>query len=122
MCQGAISGLIDLKESSTSRTVYGHDEFYGASSRSIYNLWRESPVQKSGGTFGGTLYDGRDLKMARFSTQDISGILPNTGMLWPGGAIGYTGGTFIQHNKKLSARYINHSLLLKKDSIRSREG
>ena len=38
LCQGAISGLIDLKESSTSRTVYGHDEFYGASSRSIYNL------------------------------------------------------------------------------------
>ena len=47
LCQGAISGLIDLKESSTSRTVYGHDEFYGASSRSIYNLWRESPVQKT---------------------------------------------------------------------------
>lgn len=52
LCQGAISGLIDLKESSTSR-MYRHDEFYGASSRSIYNLWRESPVQKTGGTFGG---------------------------------------------------------------------
>ena len=54
---------------------------------------------EAGGTFGGTLYDGRDLKMARFSTQDISGLLPNIGMLWPGGAIGYTGGAFIQHNK-----------------------
>ena len=45
---------------------------------------------EAGGAFGGTLYDGRDLKMARFSTQDISGILPNTGMLWSGGAIGYS--------------------------------
>lgn len=54
---------------------------------------------EAGGAFGGTLYDGRDLKMIRFSTQDISGLLPNVGMLWPGGAIGYTGGVFIQHNK-----------------------
>ena len=60
---------------------------------------------EAGGTFGGTLYDGRDLKMARFSTQDISGILPNTGMLWPGGAIGYTGGAFIQHNKNSFVSY-----------------
>ena len=54
---------------------------------------------EAGGTFGGTLYDSRDLKMLRFSTSDIIGLLPNVGMLWPGGAIGYTGGAFVQHNK-----------------------
>ena len=54
---------------------------------------------EAGGTFGGTLYDSRDLKMLRFSTSDIVGLLPNVGLLWPGGAIGYTGGTFVQHNK-----------------------
>jgi hypothetical protein len=58
-----------------------------------------------GGTFGGTLYDSRDLKMIKFSTQDISGLLPNIGMLWPGGAIGYTGGTFLQHNKNSYVSY-----------------
>ncbi len=52
-----------------------------------------------GGTFGGTLYDGRDLKMINFSTQDISGLLPNIGMLWPGGAIGYSGGGYLNYNK-----------------------
>ena len=60
---------------------------------------------EAGGNFGGTLYDGRDLKMARFSMQDISGILPNIGMLWPGGAIGYTGGGFIQYNRNSYVSY-----------------
>jgi hypothetical protein len=54
---------------------------------------------EAGGSFGGTLYDSRDLKMLRFSTNDIVGLLPNVGLLWPGGAIGYTGGAFVQHNK-----------------------
>ena len=66
-----------------------------------------------GGTFGGTLYDSRDLKMLRFSTADISPIIPNVGMLWPVGALGYTGSAFIQHNKnsyvseKLSLNYMH---------------
>ncbi|MDA8819474.1 hypothetical protein N9N66_02655 [Schleiferiaceae bacterium] len=60
---------------------------------------------EAGGTFGGTLYDGRDLKMARFSTQDILEGLPNIGMLWPGGAIGYTGGAFIQYNRNSYVSY-----------------
>ena len=54
---------------------------------------------EAGGSFGGTLYDSRDLKMLRFSTSDIVGLLPNVGLLWPGGSIGYTGSAFIQHNK-----------------------
>jgi hypothetical protein len=54
---------------------------------------------EAGGSFGGTLYDSRDLKMLRFSTSDIMSLIPNVGMLWPGGAIGYTGGAFVQHNK-----------------------
>jgi hypothetical protein len=37
--------------------------------------------------------------MLRFSTSDIVSLLPNVGVLWPGGAIGYTGGSFVQHNK-----------------------
>ena len=59
-----------------------------------------------GGVFGGTLYDSRDLKMARFSTYDISPVLPNIGMLWPGGSIGYTGGVYSQlnHNSYVSYR------------------
>ncbi|MDA8566758.1 hypothetical protein N9K89_04430 [Schleiferiaceae bacterium] len=60
---------------------------------------------EAGGTFGGTLYDGRDLKMARFSTADILDGLPNIGMLWPGGAIGYTGGAFIQYNRNSFVSY-----------------
>ena len=60
---------------------------------------------EAGGTFGGTLYDSRDLKMIRFSTSNISSLLPNIGMLWPGGAIGYTGGAFIQHNKNSFVSY-----------------
>ena len=60
---------------------------------------------EAGGTFGGTLYDGRDLKMARFSTQDILDGLPNVGMLWPGGSIGYTGGAFIQYNRNSYVSY-----------------
>ena len=60
---------------------------------------------EAGGTFGGTLYDGRDLKMARFSTADILDGLPNVGMLWPGGAIGYTGGAFIQYNRNSFVSY-----------------
>ena len=60
---------------------------------------------EAGGTFGGTLYDGRDLKMARFSTADILEGLPNIGMLWPGGAIGYTGGAYIQYNRNSFVSY-----------------
>ena len=60
---------------------------------------------EAGGTFGGTLYDSRDLKMIRFSTNDIIGLLPNIGLLWPGGAIGYTGSAFIQHNKSSYVSY-----------------
>ena len=52
-----------------------------------------------GGSFGGSLYDSRDLKLLRFSTSDISGLLPNIGLMWPVGAIGYTGGAFLQNNK-----------------------
>lgn len=64
-----------------------------------------TPSWEAGGTFGGSLYDSRDLKMLRFSTSDISSIIPNVGMLWPGGAIGYTGGAFIQHNKSSFVSY-----------------
>ena len=60
---------------------------------------------EAGGTFGGSLYDGRDLKLVRFSSQAISGILPNVGLLWPGGALGYTGGAFVQHNKNSHVSY-----------------
>src|SRR5210317_158142 len=60
---------------------------------------------EAGGSFGGTLYDGRDVKLLRFSTKDISSLLPNVGMLWPGGAIGYTGGAFVQHNKNSFVSY-----------------
>ena len=60
---------------------------------------------EAGGNFGGTLYDSRDLKMLRFSTADIFEALPNIGMLWPGGSIGYTGGAFIQHNKNSFVSY-----------------
>ena len=58
-----------------------------------------------GGSFGGSLYDSRDLKLLRFSTSDISGLLPNIGLMWPGGALGYTGGAFIQHNKSSYLSY-----------------
>jgi hypothetical protein len=58
-----------------------------------------------GGTFGGTLYDSRDLKMLRFSTNNISSIFPNIGMLWPGGAIGYTGGINAQLNQNSFVSY-----------------
>ena len=60
---------------------------------------------EAGGTFGGTLYDSRDLKMLRFSTSDIIGLLPNVGLLWPGGSIGYTGSAFIQQNKSSHVSY-----------------
>ena len=60
---------------------------------------------EAGGTFGGTLYDSRDLKMLRFSTSDIMSLIPNVGMLWPGGSIGYTGSAFIQHNKSSYVSY-----------------
>ena len=60
---------------------------------------------EAGGSFGGTLYDGRDVKLLRFSTKDIISLLPNVGMLWPGGMIGYTGGAFIQHNKNSFVSY-----------------
>ena len=60
---------------------------------------------EAGGTFGGTLYDSRDLKMLRFSTSDIVSLLPNVGLLWPGGSIGYTGSAFIQHNKSSYVSY-----------------
>jgi hypothetical protein len=43
--------------------------------------------------------------MTRFSTQDITGLLPNIGMLWPGGAIGYTGSAFIQYNRNSFVSY-----------------
>jgi hypothetical protein len=60
---------------------------------------------EAGGSFGGTLYDSRDLKMLRFSTSDIMSLIPNVGMLWPGGAIGYTGGAFVQRNKNSFVSY-----------------
>ncbi|MDC3183679.1 hypothetical protein OAT32_02680, partial [Schleiferiaceae bacterium] len=44
-------------------------------------------------------------KMLRFSTNDIVGLLPNVGLLWPGGSIGYTGSAFIQHNKSSFVSY-----------------
>ena len=56
------------------------------------------PSWEVGGMFGGTAYDGRDLKLVRFSTTDFLSILPNVGLFWPGGTLGYTGGAFIQHN------------------------
>ena len=37
--------------------------------------------------------------MLRISTSDINSLLPNVGLLWPVGAIGYTGGAFVQQNK-----------------------
>ena len=58
-----------------------------------------------GGMFGGTVYDGRDLKLVRFSTTDFLSILPNLGLYWPGGALGYTGGAFIQHNTHSHVSY-----------------
>src|SRR5210317_116786 len=60
---------------------------------------------EAGGSFGGTLYDSRDLKMLRFSTSDIVSLLPNVGVLWPGGSIGYTGSVFVQHNKSSYVSY-----------------
>ena len=60
---------------------------------------------EAGGTFGGTLPDAKDLRMYRFSTNDIISLLPNIGLLWPGGSIGYTGSTFIQHNKSSYVSY-----------------
>ena len=57
-----------------------------------------TPSWEMGGMFGGTAYDGRDLKLVRFSTTDFLSILPNVGLFWPGGTLGYTGGVFIQHN------------------------
>ena len=43
--------------------------------------------------------------MLRFSTSDIMSLIPNVGMLWPGGAIGYTGGAFVQRNKNSFVSY-----------------
>ncbi|MDB2572096.1 hypothetical protein N9X81_00045 [Schleiferiaceae bacterium] len=60
---------------------------------------------EAGGTFGGTLYDSRDLKMLRFSTSDIMSLIPNVGMLWPGGAIGFTGGAYVKHNTNSFVSY-----------------
>ena len=63
------------------------------------------PSWEVGGMFGGTAYDGRDLKLVRFSTTDFLSILPNVGLFWPGGALGYTGGAFIQHNTHSHVSY-----------------
>jgi hypothetical protein len=63
------------------------------------------PSVEVGGTFGGTLYDSRDLKMLRFSTYDISSIFPNVGVLWPAGALGYTGGLHVQLNHNSFVSY-----------------
>jgi len=60
---------------------------------------------EAGGSFGGTLYDSRDLKMTRFSTSDIVGLVPNVGLLFPGGSIGYTGSAFVQHNRSSFVSY-----------------
>lgn len=57
------------------------------------------PSWEVGVSAGFTMYDNRDLKMIPFSTTNISGLLPNVGLRWPGGYIGTGANIHLQHNK-----------------------